>query len=278
MKQIKRFSKCLLIFILVSIAVFLGYVTGTTINNKYFCINKYANLSREKYSDDITQIDYVGKSPESFTPTQVYLISLKQSTSKDYVKNLTGEVQISIGVSQYIKATSTKKGDTYSFTNISSSSLYDLAERCTYTPNGEMRIQKGKLSGPNKSEITWTDKYTEYSYDEFTKELGREPINQCQYIVSSKTVTDSSLIKKEHGKYTYEIILDPFYSTFCYVNEISHNSGADKSTISFKYVKLIFTIDETFNLLTQSSTEIYDLEYSGIPVEITTTFEVSMNY
>ena len=278
MKKIKLLSKCFLILLIVAVAGILGYLTGSSVNNKYFCINKYANLSREKYSDDISNIDYVGKSPESFTPTQVYLISLKNSTSKDYVKNLKGEVKISIGITQYIKATSTRNGNTYSFTNISSSSLYDLAERCTYTPQGEMRIQKGKLSGPDKSEIKWTDNYTEYTYDEFSEELGREPINQCQYIVSSKTVTESALIKKENGTYTYELLLDPFYSTFCYVNEIAHNSNTDKSTITFKYVKLTFTIDENFNILTQYSTEIYDLEYGGIPVEITTNFEISMNY
>lgn len=278
MKKIKLFSKCILTVIIIAIAILLGYLTGSSISNKYFCVNKYANLTRENFSDDISNIDYTGKSPENFTPIEVYLISLKNSTSKNYVKHLSGEILISIGITQYVDAVSTKTGDQYSFTNISSSSLYSLAERCTYTPGGDIRIQKGKLSGSNISAVQWTDKYEEYSYQEFSDILGREPINQCQYIVSTKTATEASLVNKENGKYTYEIVLDPFYATFCYVNEIAHNSGVDKSTITFKALSLKFTIDESFNIIEQYSTEVYDLVYSGIPVETTTNFHFTMEY
>ena len=248
MKKIKKISNYILVILMVSVAVFLGFLAGNTINSKYFMLDKYSKLTREQLSDDISSLKYEGKSPETFTPTQVYLIALKHSTSKNYTKHLTGEILISVGMTQYVDAISTRKDNIYSFTNISTSSLYDLAERCTYSPNGQIKIQKGKLTGANKSEIIWTDNYENYTYEEFTKILGREPTYLSQYIVSSKTVTKSSLVNKENDKFTYEITLDPLYATVCYVNEIAHNSGVDKSTINFKALSLKFTIDKSFNI------------------------------
>ena len=278
MKKIKKISTIILAIIIIAVAGILGYIAGNTINGKYFIVDKYASLTRENYSDDISTIKYEGKSPDEFTPIEVYLISLKHSTSKNYTKHLTGEILISVGITQSVEAISTRKDNVYSFTNISSSSLYSLAERCTYSPNEPIRIQKGKLSGSGISSVSWTDKYEEYEYEEFAEILGREPTNQCQYIVSSKTATDYKLVSKENGKYTYEIVLDPFYATFCYVNEIAHNSGVDKSTITFKALNLKFTIDESFNIIEQYSTEVYDLVYSGIPVQTTTNFHFTMEY
>ena len=91
-------------------------------------------------------------------------------------------------------------------------------------------------------------------------------------------MTKSSLVNKENDKFTYEITLDPLYATVCYVNEIAHNSGVDKSTINFKALSLKFTIDKSFNIIEQYSTEVYDLVYSGIPVETTTNFYYTMEY
>ena len=278
MKIIKNFIKSIFVITFAAVACILGYFAGTQINDKHFKIDKYANLTREYFMEDVSKIKYKGKSPDSFTPVETYLIALTQSTSKDYNKVIMGTVEISIGLTQNITVASSRHGDTYSFSSCTYSSMFKNALRSSYKKNEDLKIQKGSVSTPNLEDVVWNDDYDHYTYDEYTSLIGREVTYESQYIVSSKTVKESYLIKKENNLYTYKMILDPFYATFTYVNEISHNSGIDKNTITFNSVEFECVIDSNFNLIRQTSSESYRVKYSGIPVNVGATFEITMTY
>jgi len=278
MKILKIVGKCTLCLLFTVVACILGFFAGSEINKKFFKVDKYSNLVREEFMDDISNLNYEGKSPEDFTPTEVFLLALEHTSATDYDRIILGTLDISIGVTQNIEVLTTKRGDEYSFASNTYSPVFKSAIRSTFKKNEDIHVEKGTVSTPYLKDVVWTDKYDTYSYDDYTKLLGRDVTYECQYIVSSKTVTDSCLIKEENGLYTYKIVLDPFYSTFTYVNEIAHNSGVDKHTVSFNSVEFEFVVDNNFYLISQFSTEKYTLKYGGIPVSITATYNNTITH
>lgn len=261
------------------VAIMLGIFVGTQISNHYFLINKYSAYSKEELQDDISAIHYEGKTPDQLSATDAFNVAISKLENRDTYEIISfGDLDTSLGVKQTAYSKCTKNGDQYYQEIATYSSVIKQANRYSYKIGENINYQHGDLSSENLTLISWQDIFDHYTYDEYSSLLGREPIEQSTYIVSSKTATDMSICSVRDGLYTYSITLNAPLATICYVNEIGFVSGINPNTVEFSELRINFTLDKDFNFISQTNYEKYSLSYSGIRVTITGNYDISYAY
>lgn len=279
MKKINKHINNLIFVCICILSLILGYFAGTAINNKHFCVNKYSGLNKAELVDDISSIDYEGKTPDQLSASDAYNIAMyKLDLQENYYRLTIGDLQTSVGIKQTVNSIISKSGDTYRQEFCTYSSMIKRAGKCTFKKNDDIFLYEGKPSGPALEEVKWTDKYQHYSYVDYATLLGREPAFDEHYIISSKTILSANQCVQDGDLYTFKVTLDPTLSTITYVDEVSFISNIDKSTISFSSIECEFTMDKEFRIITQKNCEVYSLKYGGIPVTITAYYDITTTY
>ena len=278
MKKRHLFKYFLVCFIgIISIA--LGYFTGNLLTGKFFAIDKYAGISKSDLIEDVSTISYEGKTPDQLSATDAFIVALHiLHNQHTYIRNSNGELETSLGVKQYIHNRSGKSGDMHFMEVSTFSSIIKKAGRFNYKIGDTIRYQNGTPSNTSLDSVQWTDDYGDYTYDEYSELLGRRPEYESTYVVSSKTQDSASSCSINNGLYTYTIELNPTLATISYLNEISFVSDIDKSSINFSKVTLEFTVDKNFVLISQKNQEVYSVKYSGIPVTISSVYNITFTY
>lgn len=261
------------------VAVLLGIFVGTMISNHYFLTNKYSAFSKDELQDDVSSIRYEGKTPDQLSATDAFNVAILKLEQRDTYEIISlGDLQTSLGVKQMAYSKCTKNNDQYYQEIATYSSIIKQANRYSYKIGEDINYQYGDLSSDDLTNILWKDKFDHYTYDEYSSLLGREPVDQSTYIVSSKTATNMSPCSITNGQYSYSITLNAPLSTICYVKEIGFVSGINSNTVEFSELKIDFTLDKDFNFISQKNYEKYSLSYSGIRVTITGTYDISYTY
>lgn len=261
------------------VAILLGIFVGTQISNYYFAVNNYLTYSKEELQDDISAIRYEGKTPDQLSATDAYNVAIKKLQDQHSYEIISlGDLGTSLGVTQKAYSKCTKKGEQYYQEIATYSSVIKQASRYSYKIGEDINYQHGSLSSDDLTNIAWQDKFDYYTYEEYSSLLGREPIEQSTYIISSRTATETSPCKLDNGQYTYSITLNAPLSTICYVKEIGFVSGISYKTVEFLELRINFTLDKDFNFISQTNYEKYTLSYSGIKVTITGNYEISYTY
>ena len=279
MKKRKLIFISITTLIISVIAIFSGLLAGTSISNKYFKIDKYASLLASDYEDDFSKINYKNKIPTQLTPTEVFLVAVHLLEASDiYLKDNMGAITTSVGVDQTVHSITMRDGELYTQKYCSTSSLVRLAGFSQFKYGEDIHLQEGTPTGKTLDTVEWSDNYQHYTYEEYTKRLGRDPIDECGYIVSSKTVTESTLLEQSNNIYTFKLVLDPFYSTISYVNEVSYMAGTEKDGISFNSLEIEFSVDQNYKFIKQTSHENFSMKYSNIPVTVDAIYEANFTY
>ncbi|MBP3631144.1 MAG: hypothetical protein J6J23_06650 [Clostridia bacterium] len=272
MKKKKKYLAPLLSIIVAIVGVLGGYMIGSQIANKKFIVDKYANLNAEYLFDDITKLNYQGKTPNQFSAAEVFQIGASIQQTCDYYKSIgTGDLQTNLGVSQGTFTLDEKNGNTVHIVFVSSSSYVKVAQQSTFEIGGNVNMQHGETKDGVYENVVWKDKYDEYTWEGYREKFGKYANTNSSYIVSSKTVLSQKFDGKNGNLYTFTIELDPILGTVTYAQQIAANLGIEPSAINFKKLTLTFTVDDQFRILVQDKAEEYSVPMFGMNIELVGT-------
>lgn len=254
------------------LGILAGYMIGSRINTTYFVSNKYANLSAEELADDISKINYTGKTPDQFTAAEVFQIAAVNLMNSEYYCSIgDGVLSTSLGVDQSMYTYDEKDGNTVNLKLLSASSYMKVARRATFEIGGDIRMQHGDSSDGKIENVTWLDKYDEYTWEGYREEFGKYANVNSSYIVSSKTVLSQNFVGVEGNIYTFTCELDPVLTTVIYAQQIGANLGIEPSAVDFTKISLTFTVDDQFRILTQEKVEEYTVPMFGMTIGLVGT-------
>lgn len=130
--------------------------------------------------------------------------------------------------------------------------------------------------GDNLDSVAWNGDVKDYDYDEYTKTFGKLPDSCFNYIISNKTVLDSSAINRTESGYELHLQLDTVGSVVRYIRRMMNLSGSQVS--QFYDVQFVMNTDDDFNLITTSINETYSACMANVPAkcngQITTYYKV----
>lgn len=278
MKKNKKYLSPILSVIIALIGVLGGYMIGSRIASTTFIVDKYANLDAEALKDDVSKINYAGKTPDQLTASQVFQIGCELQTVCDYKCIGTGTLETNLGVDQTTYTLDEKIGNTVHIAFVSASSYIKVAQQSTFEIGGNVNMQHGETSDGVYENVKWKDKYDEYTWDGYYEKFGKHAnVNSC-YIVSSKTVISESFDGKNGDLYSFTIELDPILGTVVYAKQIASNLGLEPSAINFTSIKFTFTVDDQFHIITQDKIEEYSVPMFGMTIQLVGTIHSETVY
>lgn len=268
----------LLVFLISGIAVFSGYFVGHIILGKYFTINKYQNLNAEELRDDISKLNYKNKLPTDFESAICFQIAESVlMNSPSYEMNGYSDIQTSAGVSSKSITKDIKTGNEHYIAFATYSSLIKTARQARFTIGGNIKMYEGSSTDETIENCIWTDKYTEYTWEEYYEYFGKYANRNSTYLISTKTVLQDSGAIKDGALYKFSLELDPVLSTIGYVKQIANNAGLEASSITFNKISITFWLDEDFKLVRHEKFESYTVPYGGLSVTLEITNEGTYN-
>lgn len=171
-------------------------------------------------------------------------------------------------VTQTIRNAQIKNGDEYFEEQLSYSSLVDVAKRTLqHGKDGNLDLYEGGCNGPEEA-VYPQDPSKSFNKEEYKEYLGKTLDEMFIYIISDKTVLDSSRSSKG-DEHVFKFSLNPNLSTFYYKTQMKNISGLSNLP-PFSEVKLEFTVDTNLNLKHLLVDETYTATKEGIPVPATT--------
>jgi len=265
-KEKKPVSK---VHVIVSISVTvaclaIGGVGGYFIGKMFFPKNQaidYSKLSIADFEDDQEALmkRYSASKANDFTkdfqPYELANISLNKFKDHDYVVSKThGEVK-AMGVDQTVRATSIKNKDEYFLENISASSMLQTGKRF-YQKGETITTYDGENVEAEKAKWKETP-ISELSLEEHEEKWGKQLSRPLIYIISSKTVFETSTAEKTEKGYSIRLDLSPKYSVLRYVKQMVEISPVKDPY--FHSVQLNLELDNDLNLLTSEVDESYSV-------------------
>lgn len=207
---------------------------------------------------------------KSYSDADIINIVLEKYRRQDYCWSI-AEGNANTIVTQTIRNAQIKYGDEYFEEQISYSSVVDLAKRSyQHGKEGAIELHVGTADGPEAAHYPdpSVTKPKEYDKASYKKELGKTLDEMFIYIISEKTVLDSSRSAK--GVDTLiKFNLNPNLSTFYYKTQMKSISGLSNLP-PFSEVKLEFTINSNLDLKQMNVDETFTATKEGIPVPATT--------
>ena len=140
---------------------------------------------------------------------------------------------------------------------MSVSSFVKAANRF-YLKNDSITRVKGNVNG---STVTWNGANSTLTRDEYKETMGLDIYEYMSYIISSKTVLESSEVTKlDDGNYIFTLTLDKVSSVINYVKNMKETGALGdyprfKSNISVEIV-----MDSNYRILTFKSDEEYEVK------------------
>ena len=177
------------------------------------------------------------------------------------------------------KIYSEKKYDGQTYQSISiSSGLMKIAEiaQMNKTKTSVTTI-KGQVTSDKTAD--WNGERNTYLAKDYKNLTGGLPSTSQNFIIAEQTVSNSldgeiTLIENEDGSkyYQFTMMLDPIYSVLNYINQIKYTSSLS-SYPEFSSITQVVTIDENWNFVSISSTEIYSIVAYGMKNSCTGTLD-----
>ena len=265
----KKFFIPILSIVIAIVGALGGYMIGSQIAGKTFVVDQYANLTREELFDDISKLNYVGKTPDQFTAAEVFQIAQSIQLSSDYYKSVGfGVLETSLGVKQTTYTLDEKQGETVHIAFVSASPYVKVAQQSFFEVGGDVIMQHGDNKDGTLESVTWKDKYDHYTWEGYKETFGKYANVNASYIVSNKTAIAQSFDGKNGNIYTFSIELHPVYATLSYATQIAANLNIEPSAIKFTKLSVTFTVDENFHLLVQDKIEEYTVPMYGMTVSL----------
>ncbi len=269
MKKNKRFIAPMLSIIVAIVGILGGYMIGSRIATQNFVVDKYANLNADELFDDISKLDYHGKTPDQFSATDVFQISSEILKNSKYYKCVgTGNIETNLGVTQTTFTLDEKIDNSIHIVFVTSSSYVKVAQQSTFEVGGNVVMQHGDTKDGIYENVVWKDKYDEYTWEGYKEKFGKYANVNSSYIVSSKTAISQKFDGKEGNLYSFTVELDPTLGTVAYAQQIAANMGVVPSAINFTKTVFTFTVDEQFRMIVQDKTESYTLPMFGMNIEL----------
>ena len=264
-KEIKKIThkeskKAVFINILIVslIAIITGYFIGSWIINSNNTDGLY-DMDTDLLYDNVLAIKEEAnrKSPIELGAIKCAVLAINVTSEQERVSvSSVGQV-VSMGVTQGIKAKQIRMYDQVLFENVSVSSFVKAANRF-YLKNDSITRVKGNVNG---STVTWNAGNSILTRDEYKETMGLDIYEYMSYIISSKTVVDSSEVSRlENGNYTFTLTLDKVNSVINYVKNMKETGSLGdyprfKSNISVEIV-----MDSNYRILTFKTDEEYEVK------------------
>lgn len=249
-----------------SIILILAVATGLFAGN-YYNTNYGRNVLAPNVSEAVVRGNDLtvalkkakGNTPENLSATENFVVAENILNNRTAVKKeVRGEISAA-GIKQTLVSQKILvNGDVYA-DKISASSMVKVAQMDYYkTGTTSVNIYDGKVT--SSTTATWPTKASKtVSLDEYKSTYGISPERMISLVVGTNTVVDESPVtKNEQGNYTATITLDTNYSVMNYMYEIKATAGSKKLPY-FKSVVLTYEIDENWNLISYTTTEVYDV-------------------
>lgn len=265
----KKLLKKLPIVATCVLAIACGVFVGNIINSKYFKSNNLNSINAQDLIDDVSLINYKGKTPDELSATEVYVVAyhiLENKNSYNFVSH--GNIKTSVGVNQTTYTHRSKNGNDYYYEFATYSSMIKKASRFSFVKGGDINMELGEPTDESLKTINYSGKFENHTYEEYYKLIGREATATSNYLVSKKTVTEESSCQIENGNYTYTLTLNPLLASITSRQEIAYVSNVDENSINFLNIQITFTVDKEFNLISQTATDEYKMKYAGIGVTV----------
>lgn len=246
------------ILIVALIAVISGYFIGMWIVGRGSTDGLYDIDTTSLYDNVIAIRDEAsGKSPIELGAIKCAVLAIDTTGQQERVQVIGEGKVLSMGVTQNIKARQFRMGDKVLFENVSISSFVKATNRF-YLKNGSITRVKGNVSG---STVSWNGATSTLTREEYKNTMGLDIYEYMSYIISSKTVVDSSEVTRlEDGNYEFTLTLDKVNSVINYVKNMKETGGLGdyprfKTNISIKIV-----MDSNYRILTFTSNEEYEVK------------------
>lgn len=173
-----------------------------------------------------------------------------------------GEVTATMNVKQSIRSYQIKKDSHYFLEQISHSSFVELAWRI-YGDETNTSTTKGSYKDIEEGDFTTNPTKIDYTNDEFENAWGKKMSRSMIYIISDKTVLDTSSFTIEGDKLKLSLDLHPVYSVIRYVKQMVMTSDLGREP-SFHEVHLDMEINKDMVLEKVDYKERYDVQSFGV--------------
>lgn len=297
-KAISRKRNILNFFLVGIIGIGTGLFLGSWYSYAFLSTGvDYSGLSQEALLDDIndtfkkatktnritddTKSNWVsiakskGVSPKSLTTYENFALAEYNLEHANSYKAY-GEGAVDTVVKQTIYSAKHFDGTTYMAEKISKSSMITVAD-CFVMEKDAKLINNIKGNNVTPTHADWTGSKSEITTAECLDKMGGLPSKVIPYIISSKTVKESSEITETttNGIKTYKftIKLDPISSVLNYIKEVK-TTGDLSDYPTFSDITLTFVIDENWNFVEYSTVENYRVVYAGLKPKCTGTLSL----
>jgi len=267
-------NKLLLTYILtIGISAVAGGGTGIVLKRTIGPVDEHypPGFDPKEFSPDVESImdkynklsDKTISGVRSFTDSDVINICFEKYRTQEYCWCI-GVGNANTIVTQTIRNAQIKRGSEYFEEQLSYSSVVDVAKRSLqHGADGNLETFEGSCLDPETASYSATPSRT-FSKDEYKEYLGKTLDEMFIYIISEKTVLDSSRTTKG-GDTIIKFSLNPNLSTFYYKIQMQNISGLSNLP-PFSEVNLEFTVDSDLNLKHMLVDETYTATKEGIPV------------
>ena len=173
-----------------------------------------------------------------------------------------GEVTATMNVKQSIRSCQIKEGSHYFSEQISHSSFVELAWR-HYGDDTNCTTYKGSYVDIEEGDFVSNVTTTSYDNETYEDKWGKQMSSSMIYIISDKTVLDTSSYTFSGDTLKLSLDLHPVYSVMRYVKQMVMTSDLSREP-SFHEVHLDLEIDQNLVLYKVDSKEIYDVQSFGV--------------
>ena len=188
-------------------------------------------------------------------------------------------------VTQQIRDTVIRDGDSYMEESISNSSVVSLASRAFQTTDG-IKLYKGLPLNGNVEVGSYSATSTDFTLSSYLEAYGRTVDTPIIYLITDSTVNPSSELpesgdsptsftKTDQG-YTLELELAPSGSTTNYAVQMTTISNL--SSLYFAYVHLTMYLSPNLELLATQSHESYTVTLKAVPFPTRTEGRLRTEY
>ena len=266
-------KKSVIIYSIVGALLIAGGIGSGILMYQFFGFNgtDYSNIdqnSLEMNMEELTKryqkanVSTVKDAVNKFNIPELANIAIHNSESHDSMSIIaTGEVTATMNVKQSVRSYQIKKNNHYFLEQISHSSFVELAWRMygddtnTTTNKGSyVGIEEGNFSNPTS---------TSYLNKDYEESWGKKMSSSMIYIISDKTVLNTSTFTINGETLKLSLDLHPIYSVMRYVKQMVMTSDLGREP-SFHEVHLDLEIDKDMNLSKVDIKEVYDVQSFGV--------------
>lgn len=217
-----------------------------------------------------------GKTPADLSVADNFVLAeYNVSLANSFIAIGNGNVN-TLGIAQSVYSSKKYDGNKYTFESISKGKP-SVAICDSYVKNStKVSIYNGSDINSDGTNATWNYE-NDMTIKDYLAMVGNLPSAVQPYIISSKTIIESSDITYENGLYTFTIDLDPINSVLNYVYQVKRTGGLS-ALPEFKNITQTIVIDENWNLISIDVSESYSAVAFGMKFSCSGTLKTTFTY